>query len=189
MAVSINATPYKVYVMLFMIIFIAYGTFIIVKVFNRKNVDYEHFKVSEEDSTYQYRMEVIKIFDMYLHRNPTPEEIDKYSELKNEQEILLAVLRDFNVDTTSDVDPRHIHIVAEETLIETQTKDISPMENYVEEESPSQEISSGFDFLKKQVLKKTISKDVIPVSKVKYEEFRQKLEELILLYTKFIPDE
>lgn len=84
---------------LFGAIVIAYILFITVKMMNQKGSKFEHF----EDASYNYRMEVMKVFDLYLNRNPTTEEIDKYSALKNEQDILTKILTDFNISTV-DVD-------------------------------------------------------------------------------------
>jgi hypothetical protein len=61
----------------------------------------EHFtEVSEEDkssSSYESRMNVMKVFDTVLHRKPTNNEIEKYSKIHNEQDMLVEVLADFNV--------------------------------------------------------------------------------------------
>lgn len=59
----------------------------------------EHFTDSESnsDSSYESRMNVMKVFDTVLHRKPTNEEIEKYHTVQNEQDLLVAVLADFNV--------------------------------------------------------------------------------------------
>lgn len=53
----------------------------------------EHFTLDD----YQARMTVMKIFDTVLHRKPQPDEIDKYSKVDNEQDMLIAVLADYNI--------------------------------------------------------------------------------------------
>lgn len=52
-------------------------------------------KFEDSSDSYQSRLTVIDVFDSYLKRNPTPKEINKYSALKNEQDILSAVMNDF----------------------------------------------------------------------------------------------
>jgi hypothetical protein len=102
----------KFYIMLFGIIAICYVVFATVKMFSSKNGNFEHF----EDASYTYRMEVMKVFDLYLKRNPTSEEIDKYSALKNEHDILTKILTDFNISAV-DVDKAK--------LVESETKTVS----------------------------------------------------------------
>lgn len=53
----------------------------------------EHF--TEEGSNYDARLQVMKIFDMVLSRKPTTEEIEKYSKIKNEQDMLVQILQDY----------------------------------------------------------------------------------------------
>lgn len=52
-------------------------------------------KFTDSNDAYQSRLTVIDVFDSYLQRNPTPKEINRYSSLKNEQDILAAVMKDF----------------------------------------------------------------------------------------------
>lgn len=54
----------------------------------------EHFTEDGHDS-YVSRMTTINVFDAYLKRNPTTEEIDKYSKFANEQDILTELMKDF----------------------------------------------------------------------------------------------
>lgn len=94
----------KVYIIVFLVLGILYITFWSLRI--SKDVPRhtaEHF----EDS-YQYRMEVMKVFDMYMNRNPTTDELDKYASLKNEQDILTSILKDFNISVT-DVDMSKLH--------------------------------------------------------------------------------
>lgn len=100
MATSVNASPMKVYVMLFMLVMMCYVVFIIMQTMRKSNKDLEHF--AEESPTYKFRLEVMKVFDLYMNRNPSPQEIEKYAKIGNEQDILLAILKDFNI-TASDL--------------------------------------------------------------------------------------
>ena len=64
-----------------------------------------YFKNSKEHFTevkltdYEARMAVMKVFDTVLHRKPLPDEIDKYAKVTNEQDMLIAVMTDYNVTT------------------------------------------------------------------------------------------
>lgn len=60
----------------------------------------EHF-TTEPLTDYQARMTVMKVFDTVLLRKPKPDEIDKYSKITNEQDMLVAVLSDYK-GTASD---------------------------------------------------------------------------------------
>ena len=97
---SVNATPVKVYVMLFVLVTLGYLTYFILRSLKNSS-EVEHFM--EENPDYKYRLEVMKVFDLYLNRNPSSEEIDKYSVLRNEQDILLTIMKDFNINA-SDID-------------------------------------------------------------------------------------
>lgn len=114
----------KFYIMLFGIIAICYVIFATVKMFSNKNGNFEHF----EDASYTYRMEVMKVFDLYLKRNPTSEEIDKYSALKNEHDILTKILTDFNISAV-DVDKAK--------LVESETKTASDAKETVAVATPA----------------------------------------------------
>jgi hypothetical protein len=54
----------------------------------------------QNPAEYQARMTVMKVFDTVLKRKPTTDEIDKYSKISNEQDILIAILADYNVKST-----------------------------------------------------------------------------------------
>ena len=69
---------------------IVYLVYIVVKHRNTK----EHF-TTEEESAYDARLETMKIFDLVLNRKPTTDEITKYSQFQNEQDILVQVLQDY----------------------------------------------------------------------------------------------
>lgn len=104
----------KFYMLLFGSVTIAYIVFVLVKMLSQKTTKFEHF----EDASYKYRLEVMKVFDLYLNRNPTTEEIDKYSAMKNEQDILTNILTDFNISTV-DVDKTKLskkEVVQEESI-------------------------------------------------------------------------
>ena len=96
-------TPTKMYALLFALVIVAYGAFMIMKSLNKSITEVEHFVEEAPDADYKYRLEVMKVFDLYLNRNPTAEEIGKYAILRNEQDILLAILKDFNI-SASDID-------------------------------------------------------------------------------------
>ena len=83
-----TATPTKVYVIMFTLVAVCYIGYAVMR---SSNTTSEHF-VTEE--AYESRMHVISVFDGYLHRNPSPAEIEKYSAFKNEQDILTAVMQD-----------------------------------------------------------------------------------------------
>ena len=79
MPLSINASPLKVYIMLFSLVVIGYVAFIVTRSLKSSSVEVEHF--IEENPQYKYRMEVMKVFDLYLNRNPSTDEIEKYSKI------------------------------------------------------------------------------------------------------------
>lgn len=90
----------KVYLIILAVIivgFLAYFTTMNAPVFG---VTTEHFT---SDGDYESRLHVIKVFDGYLHRNPTMDEIKKYSAFTNEQDILTAVTKDFKQESYQDV--------------------------------------------------------------------------------------
>jgi hypothetical protein len=66
----------------------------------------EHFTVEadkingETCEQYQLRQEVINIFELYMGRKATPEEIEKYSKMSNIQDILVAITTDFQLSST-----------------------------------------------------------------------------------------
>jgi hypothetical protein len=47
--------------------------------------------------TYNLRQEVINIFELFIDRKPTVEEIQKYSILGNEQDIFISIMKDFQL--------------------------------------------------------------------------------------------
>lgn len=94
----------KIYIIIFALIIVGYIVYFMTMGSPVKAVNAEHFTTDED---YESRLHVIKVFDGYLHRNPTMDEISKYSMYKNEQDILSNVMKDFKSegyanDTTTD---------------------------------------------------------------------------------------
>lgn len=172
MGLSINATPLKVYVILFLCVFIVYGILIITRALNKHSVEVEHF---EENPDYQYRMEVIKIFDLYMNRNPTPDEISKYAQLHNEQEILLAFLRDFNINA-SDIDSSKLKHYAEKEVDAIREKSNLGSKVWVEEEMTSKDHDDLESF----------DQDMVSIPKKDYMECKAKLDELYSMFSRFL---
>jgi hypothetical protein len=117
-------SPGKLYLVLFFFVLIAYGAYyttVLVKKHNEHFADLleeeelvkdselkeknglelpEKDKNIKEVSTcknYNMRQEVLNIFDLYLGRKPSVEEIEKYSKVGNEQDILISVIKEFNI--------------------------------------------------------------------------------------------
>ncbi len=90
MSVSAN----KLYVVLFAAVVCACLIAVYVK-YDRRN----HIEKFEESADYKYRLEVMRIFDTHLQRNPTPDEIEKYIKLGNEQDILMEITKDYKLNT------------------------------------------------------------------------------------------
>lgn len=164
---SINASPEKAYIILFILLIIGYSIFLIIRTLRKTNpVEVEHFV--EEHPDYQYRMEVMKVFDLYMSRNPTPEEIDKYAVLRNEQEILLAFLRDFNINA-NDVNKDKLAKYAEKEVDAIRDSAHKAAESWVDEETPTVPVVDA------NVEKFDQDKIVVPV-KV-YMELKKKIED------------
>ena len=84
---------------LFILIIVAVAYIIYMWYVSSKNHLREHFS---NDTSYDARLETMKVFELVLNRKPTPDEIDKYSKYKNEQDILVHVLSDFKSTVTSE---------------------------------------------------------------------------------------
>ena len=91
------------YLGFFMFIVVLYAVIFVYKTATRNNVPVqEHFTEPPSSSTqteqpqdmYKARMNVMTVFDGYMKRKPTPEEIDKYSLYDNEQDILAALIKE-----------------------------------------------------------------------------------------------
>jgi hypothetical protein len=89
-------TKENVVLVLFFVVALAYLFYVVYTTYFKKQE--EHFT---ELSDYQARMTVMKVFDTVLHRKPAPDEIDKYAKITNEQDMLVAVLADYNVTNAS----------------------------------------------------------------------------------------
>ena len=96
-------TKTNVILIIFLLVAVMYLVYIIVYAYKKSKTE-EHFVTEEvtpeaEDQSgkgYESRMYVMKVFDLVMNRKPTTEEIAKYSILGNEQDILVAVLKEFN---------------------------------------------------------------------------------------------
>lgn len=110
----VNASPVKVYVILFVLIALCYIAYFTMKSFKNEKITAEHF--TTEPGNYDSRMRVMNVFDGYLHRNPTVEEIDKYSKFGNEQDILVEVMKDNLVPNVVNQED-NIHVKEEECFV------------------------------------------------------------------------
>lgn len=86
-------SQYHIYIILFTLIALGYVAYIFVITIKNPTIS-EHFT---SDSEYASRLEVIKVFDGYLHRNPSVDEIKKYSSFINEHDILTNVMKDYKL--------------------------------------------------------------------------------------------
>ena len=103
---------------LFLAIAICYLIWTLYAAFCKKPT--EHF-TSETLDDYEARMTVMKIFDTVLHRKPTPDEIDKYAKVTNEQDMLVAVLTDFNIATPT---PLPGGVTSESSTVDATKKEV-----------------------------------------------------------------
>jgi hypothetical protein len=127
---------------------------------NNKTNDVEHFV--EERDDYKYRMEVMKVFDIYLGRNATPEEINKYAVQTNEHDILLSILKDFNINASA---------IDQSKIVQYNGLDVP----VVQEESETQ---PKFDALSK-TLDHFNQEDNIQIPLSSYLEFKKKMNDLV----------
>lgn len=86
-------------------------------------------KSTEVDcKTYNLRQEVINIFELFLDRKPTVEEIETYSKLGNEQDIFITIMKDFKLIASTkkkdELDAMRVDACATET-----SSDSIPPEN------------------------------------------------------------
>jgi hypothetical protein len=137
---------YKIYIVIFSIIAIGYLVYFTTMSTPFKLTTTEHFTTDEQ---YESRLHVIKVFDGYLHRNPTMEEIKKYSEFTNEQDILTNVMKDYNTETYTDspdvvVEEEETKAVISDTLDITLAKTLAVMDI-----STNIDIPNSLDILEK----------------------------------------
>jgi len=175
MSVSVNASPIKVYILLFALLIICYGAFVIHRSLNKQSIDVEHFV--EEHPDYRFRMETIKIFDLYLNRNPTPDEINKYASLRNEQEILLAFFKDFDVNAT-DLDKEKLKHYASKEVNELRENAHNNIDVFVEDEYNSEfdSVDRSLGVSSNDV--ESFQGDQIMISRKAYTELQAKVTDL-----------
>ena len=135
----------KVYVMIFTGVLIVYMIFIIYRYNISKTQSEEHF--TAQDDGYQARMYVMKVFDLVLNRKPTTEEITKFSAYKNEQDILLNVLKTYSIKSTNTLSEVDSETIEEETLyVSAEEKRVKrPISVPVQEEEQVQEDTINVD--------------------------------------------
>jgi hypothetical protein len=104
-----NQSKGNAILMVFFLVALAYLAWIVYAALrSRKKDALEHFTDSEKtvqssDSSdsaltgYESRMTVMKVFDNLLHRKPEIAEIEKYADITNEQDMLVAVIADYDV--------------------------------------------------------------------------------------------
>lgn len=120
----------------------------------------EHFTETKEEvvtieedtdsEEYKSRLNVMKVFDTILRRKPTSEELEKYSKISNEQDILVEVLKYHPVPETV-------------TLTETETE-----EKFVSAETNEETFTISSEIDKQRILKKldNITYDVESIKKM-----------------------
>jgi hypothetical protein len=69
----------------------------------------EHFTEDEkkeeehrDDDKYNVRMNVMKVFNAIVDRKPTPEEIDKFSNTRNEQDLIADIYKAFKEEKSKE---------------------------------------------------------------------------------------
>lgn len=98
---------FSIFLLLVICVLIGWGIWYIVyrpkiEKFEAENTE-EPFEapIKTDCKTYNLRQEVINIFELFLDRKPVVEEIQKYSDLGNEQDIFLAIMNDFQLAASS----------------------------------------------------------------------------------------
>lgn len=104
----------NIYLLLTIIILLAYVLVYFCVI--RKNSK-EHFTTEHDD--YENRLQVMKVFDMIVKRKPTTEEVEKYSKIQNEQDLLVQILQDYT-NSASDSPPK-VHVEADEKFEQTES--------------------------------------------------------------------
>lgn len=106
----------NIILLIFLFIGLLYLLWIAFKMFQKKfcstplmgKTVQEHFTTEEEtpsaidDLNYSNRMNVMKVFDTVLNRKPTSAELEKYSSISNEQDLLVKVLADHKTDVVKE---------------------------------------------------------------------------------------
>ena len=129
-----------VVLLMFLILALIYLFYILyLTLFKNKHV--EHFDSPE---TYDADMNVMNVFEKVLNRKATDSEIAKYRNYKNEQDILINVIKDYDIGKKNKVKPE---MIIEEHI----TMQSSKIEKYVEDPIESQIC------IKKDVLNKFLS--------------------------------
>lgn len=172
-------TKTNVILFIFLLVAIAYLVYLLKISFVSKNTE-EHFVV-EEDSTYESRMYVMKVFDLVMNRKPTAEEVSKYSALKNEQDILVAVMNDFNKSTPSTkVDDEAIAAELEASAVGVEDEEDKDKVTVETEENYSDEVSEEVKRAKELVSSLQVSPSDERSAKLKevYTEMSASLEKL-----------
>lgn len=100
----------KVTLAVFLVVIVCYTIFFITQYIKKNQKQAEHFtelsdakpmsKAAKDCHLYNIRQEVMNIFELYLKRKPSAEEIAKYEKLDNEQDILVAIVKDFNISSS-----------------------------------------------------------------------------------------
>lgn len=85
--------------------------------------------VSSEDTHYKNRMNVMKVFDTVLNRKPTSAELETYSAISNEQDLLVKVLADHKSDVVVKEETEAFAPVSEEALAKIESIVKNPSEN------------------------------------------------------------
>jgi hypothetical protein len=143
MKVNPQVSKTKIYVILFVIVAALYGGYLIYQTMYKRhsNITQENFVDEKQDQEpgdtskdYEARMNVMKVFELIMGRNPTSDEITKYSKFKNEQDILINVLKEHNTQTK-----KSLVIAEEETLT---AANIHALEEYESVPSPDKTVKS-----------------------------------------------
>lgn len=134
---NFNMTKTKVYAMLIFAVIIACLIMGLTKMMKTKETMSEHF-TENGLADYNARMTTINVFDAYLKRNPSIDEINKYSAFKNEQDILAAVIKDFPESALNHnlgKDRQYVYITQEEATDDIITKDnLAQVRNVLQED-------------------------------------------------------
>jgi hypothetical protein len=136
---SFHASKTKVYSVLLGAVVIV-GIVVLIVQWSKKHRDdfKEHFTSGNEED-YNSRLTVIDVFDAFLKRNPTPAEITKYSVYKNEQDILMAVMKDYpnEVEKNQELVYKNNQVVQEEEFYVDALDTYDPTKE--EEKTPTEE--------------------------------------------------